>query len=79
MLEQVVLTGTAREAYSLRLDTAGKSGTAQTGRADIPTYSWFAGLTAGDKPLVIVVFVEKRRDLTAAALFRLVAEETLAR
>lgn len=76
MLEQVVLSGTATDAKSLNFTTAGKSGTAQSGRTGVESYSWFAGFaTPGDRPLVIVVFAEKRRDKTAAWIFRELAEK----
>lgn len=75
MLEEVVKTGTANDAYSLIYTTAGKSGTAQSGRADIPSYTWFAGFTNMENdPLVIVVFAEARRELSAAGIFRQIAE-----
>lgn len=79
LLGEVVHSGTARDAASRHLATAGKSGTAQSGRPDPPAYSWFAGLAErGNERLVIVVFAERRRELSASAIFRLLAEEALA-
>lgn len=80
MLSEVVQSGTARDAASPHLDIAGKSGTAQSGRRDPPVYSWFAGLAErGNERLVMVIFAEQPRDLSASAIFRLLAEEALPR
>jgi cell division protein FtsI/penicillin-binding protein 2 len=80
MLGEVVQSGTARDADSPHLATAGKSGTAQSGRRDPHVYSWFAGLAeSGNERLVIVIFAEQRRELSASAIFRLLAEDVLPR
>jgi cell division protein FtsI/penicillin-binding protein 2 len=80
LLAEVVHSGTGRDAASQRLITAGKTGTAQSGRPAPPVYSWFAGFAErGNERLVIVVFAERRRDLSAPAIFRLLAEEALPR
>lgn len=75
MMKEVTLSGTAQAANSHLFAAAGKSGTAQTGRAGEDTYTWFCGLAPlEEEPLVITVFAEERKGNTAAGIFREVAE-----
>jgi penicillin-binding protein 2 len=79
LLGEAVQSGTGRDAASRHLAAAGKTGTAQSGMPSPHVYSWFAGLAErGNERLVIVVFAERRRELSASAIFRLLAEEALA-
>ncbi len=76
MMEEVVKSGTAKEAGSSLYTAAGKSGTAQTGREG-ESYYWFAGFAPRENPLVIAVFIDSRRGLSAPAVFRQVTEAIL--
>ncbi|MBS4031533.1 MAG: hypothetical protein KGZ63_08950 [Clostridiales bacterium] len=76
MMQEVVTSGTARDAASPYYTAAGKSGTAQTGREG-ESYYWFAGFAPMEDPLVVAVFIESRRGFSAPAVFRQVMEAIL--
>jgi cell division protein FtsI/penicillin-binding protein 2 len=73
MMQEVVESGTARDAASPYYTAAGKSGTAQTGREG-ESYYWFAGFAPIEDPLVVAVFLESRRSFSAPAIFCQVME-----
>lgn len=76
MMQEVVESGTAKDAASPFYTAAGKSGTAQTGREG-ESYYWFAGFAPIEDPLVVAVFIESRRSLSAPAVYRQVMEAIL--
>lgn len=77
MLEQVVRTGTGREAWVEVGGSAGKTGTAESGTRDAAgrpvTYSWFAGWYPLEKPRYAVAVYKENvsaSDISASAVFR---------
>ncbi|MDU2065323.1 MAG: penicillin-binding protein 2 [Sporomusaceae bacterium] len=84
MMAAVTSYGTGQEAAISGYGAAGKTGSAETGRADSGgkgiNHAWFAGYTPRDNPqYVIVVFVEEGHSggEVAAPLFGAVAREVM--
>ncbi len=80
MMELVVTQGTGQQAMLSSCQTAGKTGTAQTGQYnnDRPVVqSWFTGYFPADNPRYVITVLAEDADNTggrATALFRALAE-----
>ncbi|MEW5921985.1 MAG: penicillin-binding protein 2 [Bacillota bacterium] len=79
LMMKVVDQGTGKEARSEQVILGGKTGTAETGRANhdgAPLYYfWFSGLLPlEDCRAVVTVFIEEPRGYSAAAVFKKIAE-----
>lgn len=79
-LEEVVISGTGKNAFSNSVKIAGKTATAQTGwkeEGKATQHSWFCGFFPADNPkYVAVVLVEdsEGKETLAAEIFKEIAE-----
>jgi penicillin-binding protein A len=63
MLVSTVANGTASPAAIPGVDVAGKTGTAESGRADIPPYAWFVSFAPADDPQIAVAVMIQKADI----------------
>ena len=55
--------GTASPAAIPGVTVAGKTGTAQSGREDVPPYAWFISFAPADDPQVAVAVMIQQADI----------------
>jgi penicillin-binding protein A len=63
MLVSTVANGTASPAAIPGVDVGGKTGTAESGRANIPPYAWFVSFAPADDPQVAVAVMIQKADI----------------
>jgi penicillin-binding protein A len=63
LLVATVEDGTAYPAAIPGISVAGKTGTAQSGQADVPPYAWFVSFAPADDPQVAVAVMIQRADI----------------
>ena len=63
MLVSTVTNGTASPAAIPGVDVAGKTGTAESGRANVPPYAWFVSFAPADDPQVAVAVMIQKADI----------------
>ena len=63
MLVSTVTNGTASPAAIPGVDVAGKTGTAESGRDNVPPYAWFVSFAPADDPQVAVAVMIQKADI----------------
>jgi peptidoglycan glycosyltransferase len=63
MLVSTVSNGTASPAAIPGVDVAGKTGTAESGQANVPPYAWFVSFAPADDPQVAVAVMIEKADI----------------
>ncbi len=63
MLVSTVANGTATPAAIPGVDVGGKTGTAESGRPDVPPYAWFVSFAPADDPQVAVAVMIQKADI----------------
>ena len=63
MLVSTVANGTASPAAIPGVDVAGKTGTAESGRDNVPPYAWFVSFAPADDPQVAVAVMIQKADI----------------
>ncbi len=63
MMVSTVSNGTATPAAIPGVDVGGKTGTAQSGRDNVPPYAWFISFAPADDPQVAVAVVIQKADI----------------
>ncbi len=63
LLVSTVDNGTAAPAAIPGVEVAGKTGTAQSGQADVPPYAWFVSFAPADDPQVAVAVMIQKADI----------------
>ena len=63
MMVSTVDNGTASPAAIPGIDVGGKTGTAESGQADVPPYAWFVSFASADDPQVAVAVMIERADI----------------
>ena len=58
-----VAQGTASPAAIPGVEVAGKTGTAQSGVAEVPPYAWFVSFAPADDPQVAVAMMIQKADI----------------
>ena len=66
LMVSTVDEGTASPAAIPGVDVAGKTGTAQSGRDDVPPYAWFISFAPADDPQVAVAVMIQKAGIRAA-------------
>ena len=63
MLVSTVTNGTASPGAIPGVDVAGKTGTAESGRDNVPPYAWFVSFAPADDPQVAVAVMIQKADI----------------
>ncbi|MGH3361357.1 MAG: peptidoglycan D,D-transpeptidase FtsI family protein [Nocardioides sp.] len=63
MMVSTVTNGTATPAAIPGVDVGGKTGTAQSGRDNVPPYAWFISFAPADDPQVAVAVMIQKADI----------------
>jgi peptidoglycan glycosyltransferase len=63
LMVSTVKNGTASPAAIPGVDVAGKTGTAQSGKPDVPPYAWFVSFAPANDPKVAVAVMIQKADV----------------